>query len=35
MPVENFAPFAKEDKNLLLYYSLLNFRYKVLTDGLN
>ncbi|MEH6891048.1 hypothetical protein V7024_15280 [Bacillus sp. JJ864] len=25
----------KEDENLLLYYSLLDFRYKVLTDGLN
>lgn len=25
----------KEDENLLLYYSLLGFRYKVLTDGFN
>ncbi len=25
----------KEDKNLLFYYSLLDFRYKVLTDGLS
>ncbi|PFJ09155.1 hypothetical protein COD67_19600 [Bacillus cereus] len=25
----------QQDQNLLLYYSLLDFRYKVLTDGLN
>lgn len=33
--VEDKLSSIKEDKNLLLYYSLLNFRYKVLTDGLN
>ncbi|EPZ0458070.1 hypothetical protein [Bacillus cereus group sp. BfR-BA-01489] len=33
--VEDKLSSIKEDKNLLLYYSLLDFRYKVLTDGLN
>jgi len=33
--VEDKLPSIKEDKNLLLYYSLLDFRYKVLIDGLN
>ena len=33
--VEEKVSDIKEDENLLLYYSLLNFRYKVLTDGFN
>ncbi|MEF7557862.1 Rap family tetratricopeptide repeat protein [Bacillus thuringiensis] len=33
--VEDKLSSIKEDKNLLLYYSLLDFRYKVLADGLN
>ncbi|PFY80048.1 response regulator aspartate phosphatase [Bacillus toyonensis] len=33
--VEDKLSSIREDKNLLLYYSLLSFRYKVLTDGLN
>ncbi|MBO1582972.1 tetratricopeptide repeat protein [Bacillus sp. XF8] len=33
--IEDKLSSIKEDENLLLYYSLLNFRYKVLTDGLN
>ncbi|PEA55543.1 hypothetical protein CON64_07220 [Bacillus pseudomycoides] len=33
--VEEKISDIKEDENLLLYYSLLDFRYKVLTDGLN
>ncbi|WP_242224711.1 Rap family tetratricopeptide repeat protein [Bacillus cereus group sp. BfR-BA-01380] len=33
--IENKLSDIKEDENLLLYYSLLDFRYKVLTDGLN
>ncbi|HDX9695205.1 hypothetical protein [Bacillus thuringiensis] len=33
--VEDKLSSIKEDKSLLLYYSLLDFRYKVLTDGLN
>ena len=33
--IEDKLSSIKEDKNLLLYYSLLDFRYKVLADGLN
>lgn len=33
--IEDKLSIIKEDENLLLYYSLLNFRYKVLTDGLS
>ncbi|PFW60653.1 response regulator aspartate phosphatase, partial [Bacillus pseudomycoides] len=33
--IEDKLSSIKEDENLLLYYSLLNFRYKVLTGGLN
>ncbi|HDX9591086.1 TPA: tetratricopeptide repeat protein [Bacillus pseudomycoides] len=33
--VEEKVSAIKEDENLLLYYSLLDFRYKVLTNGLN
>ncbi|MED1412476.1 MULTISPECIES: RapH N-terminal domain-containing protein [Bacillus] len=33
--VEDKLDIIKEDENLLLYYSLLDFRYKVLTDGLS
>ncbi|EDX66466.1 MULTISPECIES: RapH N-terminal domain-containing protein [Bacillus] len=33
--VEDKLSSIKEDKNLLLYYSLLNFRYEMLTDGFN
>ncbi|HDX9580612.1 TPA: hypothetical protein ROX88_004266 [Bacillus pseudomycoides] len=33
--IEEKISDIKEDENLLLYYSLLNFRYKVLTDGFN
>ncbi|PGC28683.1 hypothetical protein COM18_30180, partial [Bacillus pseudomycoides] len=31
--IEDKLSSIKEDENLLLYYSLLNFRYKVLTGG--
>ncbi|MCM3737652.1 hypothetical protein M3215_18095 [Bacillus cytotoxicus] len=33
--IEDKLSIIKEDENLLLYYSLLDFRYKVLTDGLS
>ncbi|WP_242223617.1 Rap family tetratricopeptide repeat protein [Bacillus cereus group sp. BfR-BA-01380] len=33
--IEDKLSGIKEDENLLLYYSLLDFRYKVLTNGLN
>ena len=33
--IEDKFSDIREDENLLLYYSLLDFRYKVLTDGLN
>lgn len=33
--VEDRLSNIKEDEHLSLYYSLLDFRYKVLTDGLN
>ncbi|MDF2086500.1 hypothetical protein [Bacillus pseudomycoides] len=33
--IEDKLSNKQEDENLLLYYSLLNFRYKVLADGLN
>jgi response regulator aspartate phosphatase C len=32
--IEEQKDEMKDDKNLLLYYSLLEFRYKVLTNGL-
>ncbi len=33
--IENIISNSEEDTNLQLYYSLFNFRYKILTDGLN
>ena len=33
--IENTISNSEEDTNLQLYYSLFNFRYKILTDGLN
>ncbi|WJE55656.1 tetratricopeptide repeat protein (plasmid) [Bacillus cereus] len=33
--IEDKLSIIKEDENLLLYYSLLDFRYKALTDGFN
>ena len=33
--IEDKISNSDKDTNLLLYYSLLNFRYEVLTNGLN